>query len=97
MLVHTNPLYTPAEMQHQLHDSGAEVLVIVDMFANKLDGILAATSIKKVIVCEVPQFFSSVPRAVIRTVMKYWNKSLPRITVEHTLLAVALAEGATVK
>jgi long-chain acyl-CoA synthetase len=49
-------------MQHQFKDSGAEALVIVDMFADKLDGILRSTAIRKVIVAEVPQFFSRVPR-----------------------------------
>jgi long-chain acyl-CoA synthetase len=97
VLVNTNPLYTPAEREHQFKDSGAEALVIVDMFADKLDGILARTSIRKVIVAEVPQFFSSIPRAVIRAVMKWWNKSLPKITVEHVRLDWALAEGAMVR
>jgi long-chain acyl-CoA synthetase len=94
VLVNTNPLYTPAEMEHQFADSGAEALVIVDMFADKLEGILAQTSIRSVIVAEVSQFFSPVPRAVIRLVMKWWNRVLPPIRVEHLRLDRALAEGA---
>ena len=97
VLVNTNPLYTPAEMEHQFRDSGAEALVIVDMFADKLEGILARTSITKVIVAEVPQFFSPIPRAVIRGVMKWWNKALPPIKVDHVRLDWALAEGAMVR
>ncbi len=46
VLVNVNPLYTLSEMEHQLRDSGAEVLVIVDMFANKLEGILANTKVR---------------------------------------------------
>ena len=95
VLVNTNPLYTPAEMEHQFRDSGAEALVIVDMFADKLNGMLERTKIKKVIVVEVSQFFSSVPRAVIRGVMRWWNKTLPPIGVAHLRLPQALAEGAT--
>jgi long-chain acyl-CoA synthetase len=94
VLVNTNPLYTPGEMEHQLTDSGAEALVIVDMFANKLEGIMSATRLRKVVVCQVPQFFPAVPRAVIRSVMKVWNRVLPSITVEHIKLHDALAEGA---
>jgi long-chain acyl-CoA synthetase len=94
VLVNTNPLYTPAEMEHQFKDSGAEALVIVDMFADKLPGILKNTAIKKVIVAQVPQFFSPIPRGVIRLVMKFWNKTLPPITVPHVKLDWALAEGA---
>jgi long-chain acyl-CoA synthetase len=97
VLVNTNPLYTPAEMEHQFRDSGAEALVIVDMFADKLEGILGRTGIRKVIVCEVPQFFSPIPRAVIRGVMKWWNKALPAIKVDHVRLDWALAEGAMVR
>ena len=94
VLVNTNPLYTPAEMAHQFKDSGAEALVIVDMFADKLTDILAQTKIRRVIVAQVPQFFSAIPRGVIRLVMKWWNKTLPPIAVEHLRLEAALAEGA---
>ncbi|MFN9573582.1 MAG: AMP-binding protein [Betaproteobacteria bacterium] len=94
VLVNTNPLYTPAEMEHQFRDSGAEALVIVDMFADKFAQILHSTQIRKVVVCEVSQFFSPVPRAVIRAVQRFWNKSLPNITFEHIRLDWALAEGA---
>jgi long-chain acyl-CoA synthetase len=94
VLVNTNPLYTPAEMEHQFKDAGAKALVIVDMFADKLAQILAHTQIKQVIVAQVPQFFSPIPRSVIRLVMKFWNKVLPAITVPHLRLEWALAEGA---
>ena len=97
VLVNTNPLYTPTEMAHQLGDSGAEAIVIVDMFANKLQGLASAKRLKKIIVCQVPQFFPAVPRAVIRSVMKIWNRALPAITVDHVRLEKALAEGARAK
>jgi long-chain acyl-CoA synthetase len=93
VLVNTNPLYTPAEMEHQLRDSGAEVLVIVDLFAGKLEGILEKTALRKVVVAEVTQFFSPVPRAVIRAVMKVWNRVLPPVRVPHVRLGQALAQG----
>ena len=94
VLVNTNPMYTPAEMAHQFRDSGAEVLVIVDLFADKLDAILPRTAIRQVVVAEVSQFFPTVPRAVVRGVMRWWNRVLPPITVPHVRLAEALAQGA---
>ncbi len=97
VLVNTNPLYTSPEMEHQFRDSGAEVLVVVDMFADKLEPIQARTGIRKVIVCEVTEFFSAVPRGVIHLVMKWWNKVLPPIRIEHQRLAQALAEGEAVR
>ena len=93
VLVNTNPLYTASEMEHQFVDSGAEVLVIVDMFADRLEGLLPRTSIRRVVVCEVSQFFPAVPRAVIRGVMRWWNRALPPVAVEHVRLQQALAEG----
>jgi len=93
VLVNTNPLYTSAEMEHQFCDSGAEVLVIVDIFADKVEAIRARTSIRTMVVCEVSQFFSPVPRGVIRLVMKWWNKVLPPIVTKHLRLDRALAEG----
>ena len=97
VLVNTNPLYTPTEMEHQFRDSGAEVLVIVDLFADKLDAMLARTSIRQVVVAEVTEFFPAVPRAVVRGVMRWWNKVLPPITVEHVRLSEALAQGAAAR
>ena len=94
VLVNTNPLYTPTEMAYQFKDAGVQVLVIVDMFANNLAQILEQTGITRVIVAQVPQFFSAVPRGVIRLVMKYWNRTLPAITVPHRRLENALADGA---
>ena len=97
VLVNTNPLYTPSEMAHQFKDSGAEALVIVDMFADKLEDILVHTGIRQVIVAEVPQGFSVVPRAVVRGVMRWWNRTLPPVRVDHVRLGQALAEGAAAR
>lgn len=96
VLVNTNPLYTASEMEHQFRDSGAEVLVVVDMFAGKLETIQARTKIRKVVVVEVSEFFSAIPRGVVRLVMKWWNRVLPAIPFEHQRLKAVLAEGEAV-
>jgi long-chain acyl-CoA synthetase len=41
--VNTNPLYTASEMAHQFKDSGAKVVVLVDLFADKMEQVLKAT------------------------------------------------------
>ncbi|MCX6128793.1 MAG: AMP-binding protein [Proteobacteria bacterium] len=51
--VNTNPLYTAREMKHQFRDSGAKALIILDMFLDKLEEILAETEIKTVIVTSI--------------------------------------------
>jgi long-chain acyl-CoA synthetase len=93
VLVNTNPLYTPREMKHQFADSGARALVIVDMFADRLPDVLPQTSIEHVVTVRISEFFPSVIASVIRLVQKYWNRSLPRIQVEHTSIQRALEAG----
>jgi long-chain acyl-CoA synthetase len=93
VLVNTNPLYTETEMIHQFNDSGAQVLVIVDMFADKLPAVLAKTSIKHVVLAEVTAFFPTIPGAIVRGVQRYWNRVLPPVTAPHVRLKEALAQG----
>jgi long-chain acyl-CoA synthetase len=93
VLVNTNPLYTAREMIHQFNDAGARVLVVVDLFADKLPEVLAQTKIERVVVADLTAFFPAVPRALIRLVQKVWNRSLPPVTVPHVRLAPALAQG----
>ena len=94
VLVNTNPLYTEKEMVHQLKDAGAQALVIIDMFADKLPAVLQATGLKHVVLADVTAFFPAVPRAVVRSVQKVWSRVLPPITVPHERLAPALTRGA---
>ena len=93
VLVNTNPLYTASEMTHQFSDSGATVLVIIDMFADRLPEVLPATSIETVVTVRITEFFPPVVAGVIRMVQKIWNRSLPPVTVPHTTLQSALARG----
>lgn len=93
VLVNTNPLYTPKEMIHQFSDSGATVLVMIDMFADRLDSVLPHTSIKTVVTTRIGEFFPPVIAGVIRLVQKVWNRSLPKITVPHTSFREAVATG----
>src|SRR6516165_10553727 len=50
IVVNVNPLYTPRELQEQLADSGASVIVIMENFAHKLEAVLAETTIRHVVV-----------------------------------------------
>jgi len=52
-----NPLYTAPEMEHQLKDSKAKVLIIVDLFGDKVDAIIAKTPIRQVIKISLLDFF----------------------------------------
>ncbi|MBD3896945.1 AMP-binding protein [Halomonas sp. ML-15] len=93
VLVNTNPLYTASEMTQQFADSGAEALVIVDMFVDKLPEVLPNTAIRHVVVTSLAQFFPPVVRQVVKAVLKHWNRVIPPCRVEATALGQALAKG----
>jgi long-chain acyl-CoA synthetase len=93
VLVNTNPLYTETEMVHQFNNAGAKVLVMVDMFADKLPAVLAKTGIRQVVLASVSEFFPAIPGAIVRGVQRYWNRVLPPVTAPHLRLKDALAQG----
>jgi long-chain acyl-CoA synthetase len=93
VLVNTNPLYTANEMVYQFADAGCETLVVIDMFADRLPEVLAKTKVKNVVTVAISEYFPGPVAGVIRMVQKVWNRSLPKITVEHTRLRQALIEG----
>ena len=92
--VNTNPLYTASEMAHQFKDSGAKVVVVVDMFADKLEQALPSTDVKHVVMTRVPEFFPPGVGGIVHAVMKYWNQQVPRHGLKATTLPDALAQGA---
>ena len=92
--VNTNPLYTAAEMAHQFKDSGAKAVVVVDLFADKLEQALPQTDVKHVVITRVPEFFPPVVGGIVHAVMKYWNRQVPAHGVPFTALPEALAQGA---
>ncbi len=93
VVVNTNPLYTPEEMRHQFSDSGAKALVIVDLFADKLEEVLGETPVEHVVITRVPEFFPAVVKQITYGVMKYWNRAIPAHNVQATRLPTALEQG----
>ncbi len=53
-VVNTNPTYTPRELQHQLEDSGAETIILLSGFYNRLQQIQDRTSVTRVIITDIP-------------------------------------------
>jgi long-chain acyl-CoA synthetase len=53
VVVNVNPLYTPRELEHQLKDSGAEAIVILENFATTLQAVLSATPVKHIVVASM--------------------------------------------
>src|SRR5690606_15697810 len=77
IVVNTNPLYTPREMEHQFKDAGAKAIVIVANFAYNLEKIISHTSIKHIIVTELGDMHSGIKRHLINFVVKRVKKMVP--------------------
>jgi long-chain acyl-CoA synthetase len=89
-----NPLYTAPEMEHQLNDSGAKVLVVVDLFGDKVDAIVTNTSVRQIIKISLFDFFPPLKKAVMNFVLKKLRRMVPDMHSSHVTMALALKQGA---
>jgi long-chain acyl-CoA synthetase len=94
VLVNVNPLYTATEMAHQIADAQPKVIVITDMFTDKLAEAGRIVPLPRVVVTRVAELMPRAVRGVIGLVQKHWDRSIPAITLPHTRLPETLAEGA---
>ena len=77
VLVNVNPLYTPRELEHQLKDSGAKAIVIIENFAGILEKCLAATPVKHVVLCAMGDQLGVLKGAVVNYVVRSLKKLVP--------------------
>jgi long-chain acyl-CoA synthetase len=77
VVVNTNPLYTPREMEHQFSDAQVKAVIILANFAHHLPSILPKTQIKAVVVTELGDMLPPLKRLLVNTVVKYIKKLVP--------------------
>ncbi len=77
VIVNTNPLYTGRELEHQLHDSGAKVLVVLANLSKAAEEVIDKTDIQHVIVTEVGDMHDFPKRHIINGVLRYIKKEVP--------------------
>ena len=93
--VNTNPLYTPRELEHQLKDSGATTIIVLENFANTLELVLPRTQIKHVIVASVGEMFGFFKGTLMNFVVRKIKKMVPEYRISDTIpFQTALKEGA---
>ena len=93
--VNTNPLYTPRELEHQLKDSGATTIIVLENFANTLELVLPRTQIKHVIVASVGEMFGFFKGTLMNFVLRKIKKMVPEYRISGTIpFQTALKEGA---
>ena len=93
--VNTNPLYTPRELEHQLKDSGATTIIVLENFANTLELVLPRTQIKHVIVASVGEMFGFFKGTLMNFVLRKIKKMVPEYRISGTIpFQTTLKEGA---
>ena len=77
VVVNVNPLYTPRELEHQLKDSGAKAIVIIENFATTLQSCIANTPVKHVVLCAMGDQLGLLKGALVNYVVRNVKKMVP--------------------
>ncbi len=92
-VVNVNPLYTPRELENQLKDSGAEVIIVLENFAGKLAEVIARTAVKHVIVTSLGELLG-LKGLIVNLVVRHVKKLVPPYDLPGSIsLKQALAAG----
>ena len=93
VVVNTNPLYTPRELEHQFKDSGAKALVIHASMAHNAERIIDKTDVKHIFVTQVGDLHGFLKRTLLNTAIKYIKKMEPdyNLPMEKSLRQALMA------
>jgi long-chain acyl-CoA synthetase len=93
-VVNVNPLYTARELKHQLVDSGAEAIIILESFAATLEKVIAETPVKHVAVTGIGDLLPFPKRHIVNFAVRRVKKMVPAYSLPgHLRLDAALARG----
>jgi long-chain acyl-CoA synthetase len=84
-VVNVNPLYTPRELEHQLKDSGAEAIVVLENFATTVQQVLAKTAVKHVIVASMGDMLG-LKGMLVNLVVRRVKKMVPPYSIPGAVL-----------
>ncbi|MBI3347430.1 MAG: long-chain-fatty-acid--CoA ligase [Burkholderiales bacterium] len=89
VVVNVNPLYTPRELEHQLKDSGARAIVVLENFAHTLSEVIAATDVKHVVLASMGDLLNWWKGPLINFAVRHLKKMVPEFRL-------AVGDGRTV-
>lgn len=93
-VVNTNPLYTPRELSHQLKDSGAKGIIIVENFASTLEKVLPEVTPEVIITTRIGDMLGFPKSLIVNTVIKYVKKMVPAFSLPASIsFKDVLAQG----
>jgi long-chain acyl-CoA synthetase len=94
VVVNVNPLYTARELEHQLKDSGAEVIVILENFATTLQQVVAKTAVKHIVVASMGDLLGFPKGAIVNFALRRIKKMIPAYSLPGSYrFNDVLAEG----
>ena len=94
VVVNTNPMYTPRELRHQLTDSGARAIVIIENFANVLEKVRDEVPVEHVITTRIGDMLGFPKGTLINFVLKHVKKAVPAFNLPGAVsFSEALREG----
>lgn len=95
IVVNTNPLYKPRELKHQLSDSGASVILVLENFAHVVADVLPDVDLKAVIITRMGDLLSFPKAYLVNAVVKHVKKLVPAYDIPDTIdFKDALIKGA---
>jgi long-chain acyl-CoA synthetase len=95
VVVNVNPLYTPRELEHQLKDSGAKAIVIIENFAHTLEQCIANTPVKHVVLAAMGDQLGFVKGALVNYVVRKVKKLVPAFNLPGAVrFNAAVSQGA---
>lgn len=94
IVVNTNPLYTPREMEHQFTDSQVKGIIIAENFAANLEKILPKTQIKMIITTSIGELLGGLKGMMVDTVIKHIKRMIPKYELPNAVkYSDALSQG----
>jgi len=100
VVVNVNPLYTPRELEHQLKDSGAKAIVIIENFATTLQEVLHAVPTKKIILASMGDLLGLLKGTLVNYVVRNVKKMVPAFDLPGAVRfndAIAIGRRGTFK
>jgi long-chain acyl-CoA synthetase len=95
VVVNVNPLYTPRELLHQLNDSGAEAIIVLENFATTLEQVLDKTKVKHVVVANMGDLLGGLKGMIVNFVVRRVKKMVPSYSLPTSFgFNKVLSEGA---
>jgi long-chain acyl-CoA synthetase len=98
IVVNTNPLYTPREMEHQFNDAKVSAIVIVANFAHSLQSIRGKVPVKHIIITHMGDMLGAIKGTIVDFVVKHIKKLVPDFSIPNAIsFKTALKRGAQLK